>query len=1264
MLERANPNVDTFVEVSAPDQARILRRAPDQFLTGTGSGGPLVSTTPGASAAASPGGALLLAATDTQIVNQYTDNAIYNIPQEDGGPTLLHTVGWKLDAGFGGCVLSSVTVLLHWTSILFTKRPNVKLQIYRARRTAGVLQRQSGSSVVETLQVQTSFVPLLPQPAVVRYADIAGSLVGGFGDITFDLTNYRVQIDPLSGPPPGPGETGDLPEIYFSVTTDQQSAGTQVEWRADTTSSRTIAGVGNVREVTWTRSNPDDPASVWVENIGARTMTFRLKVRQFVATSQLVYAITLPALPDAASTGRIVFERGLPAGTSATAELSTAGTGGPWTAVQNGDLMSVVQLAYHLRLTMTSSADGFRSPLVKQLGIEFRNRTDLSAETIVEHMSQDVGVPFLPPSIGEGRVTIVRTGRRDYRDPGSELATAGPDTQIEADIYLASRHPQVTRDDWFQRDRAVVSGRQPSATSEVLSLLSLTKTLKRKIPALIESISSVHTVQATSPAPSSTQFRVSPNLQGASPTGNEYDAKGYYLRVRKSTVPELPVGSTWTITGNTNVDKLDFTGSDELPAAFVAGDEVEVHSAVFQQDTITWIDQDPAAVWLELLTLYLGVSIDRIGLADIGGRGGYPPTVVDRAPGDATTQAKLKVTRKVTEQVTGDALIDQLSFIMGGVTVEIAGQIVFRQIYPLRDAAGRITVTPDPVAAVFDARDYVGLDTPTGRESRITVLSCDYGVNEAGAGGTPVSTTNAIDVDALAAYETQDVEGLGFAKVPDDIARWIYNSSDAGRFLAEQVAAQVVFAGSTGLRVWSWSAVDAHPELTVGDSVVLVTDQYTDYDPGRRVAIRGNTAYPLVLLGTGEGGRRFRGFLQGLAAVPSTNVQAGPGTLPPAPPGATAGPSLEVAIKHFATTASIAHSEAGGTIALYIDGVGPSAVPASPFSVSRPASGSRPIAYTIRNTATSGEYVSETVVVLPVGADADTVSTDLSMVPSNLLAGSEDFTLTASNPTGTPVMTVVLRGTTGSTLGGSNLFDGVPFTVSPLDPTVRALRQAFSTTTQASIEGSAAVPGGVTTRIQRTVQNQVKTSFGPSLELTRTLFAATVSLAYTWTGTLELSIDGGSYSAAPASPLSVTRDSTEHTYAFRTTLDGQVVPAVAIIPPLGAGAAAPAFSTFGFLPQTMANYTGAGTTTIRASFAASNPPSGATYDLLIEEEINAASWVSYPDAGVISPYDFTSSFLLKSTGTHPKRWRLTVYCKDSVGNVVAQATGLWTYNTF
>ena len=136
------------------------------------------------------------------------------------------------------------------------------------------------------------------------------------------------------------------------------------------------------------------------------------------------------------------------------------------------------------------------------------------------------------------------------------------------------------------------------------------------------------------------------------------------------------------IGGNTGVDKLDFpsnadpTISKELPGTLAAGDEIEVHSGRYQQPAISWVNADPADVWDEILTVHIGVPDDRIGLADVGlnGRAGRPPKVTDRAPGDAATQAKLKVTLKLTGEEDADVLIDQLSFIMGGATIEIAGR--------------------------------------------------------------------------------------------------------------------------------------------------------------------------------------------------------------------------------------------------------------------------------------------------------------------------------------------------------------------------------------------------------------------------------------------------------------------------------------------------------------------------------------------------------------------------------------------------------------
>jgi hypothetical protein len=85
---------------------------------------------------------------------------------------------------------------------------------------------------------------------------------------------------------------------------------------------------------------------------------------------------------------------------------------------------------------------------------------------------------------------------------------------------------------------------------------------------------------------------------------------------------------------------------------------IEVHSGIFQTQAVSWSDYDPADVWYEVLTNLLAIPPERIGLGSLP-RGGRPPKVTDIAPGDATTQAKRKVTvRTLREEVEGDKVLD------------------------------------------------------------------------------------------------------------------------------------------------------------------------------------------------------------------------------------------------------------------------------------------------------------------------------------------------------------------------------------------------------------------------------------------------------------------------------------------------------------------------------------------------------------------------------------------------------------------------------
>ncbi|MDB4882887.1 MAG: hypothetical protein JWL95_1653 [Gemmatimonadetes bacterium] len=1289
-LERANPNVAQFVEISTPDQSRVLRKGVDDFLTTP----PMVSVTPGGSAVATPNGALTLASVADTLVSQFAEAGGFNIPQEELS-TYFNSVAWEIDPSFPGAILRTVRVRIKY--LHGTHRPDLKLYIYRGVQQAMVQTRQEGTSQVKSEMIQVAFAPLLPEALVVSHASLvaAGAIDGaGFATVTFDLTPYRLAVYPLSGPPPGPGESGQRHELYFSLQTLQPGAGNYVEWRYDTTSPRQIAGVGHVRELSWTRQFPDDPNYTWQPYEPDRALTFALDTEEYVPSSVAIHTLALDALPDPSSLGRIVFNQGTPAGTTATLELSTAGVGGPWAAVTNGDPVVLHQLTYHTRLTLTASADQRRAPIASAVGLEFRARVDVSPESIVEHMAQDVEVPFLAASVGEGKVTVVRTGRRDYRDVGTELAVAGADTQLEADIYLGSRHPGMVRADWFHQARALVSNRQPSQTTEVFSLLSIAKKLKRKIPEQIESINTTHTVVAASP----TQVQVTPALTGTSPSGNEYDGKKYYMRVQASTQLGIESGTTWQIEGSTDTDKLDFIG---LFGTLAAGDVVEVHSFTYALPDIVWIDADFADIWWELLTVYLGIPPDRIGLADVGSsaRAGLPPRVTDRAPGDVATQAKLKGTFKLNKQESGDALIDQVSFILGGATIEIAGQIVFRQIYPLTDAAGTITVPADPVAAIFDARDYAGLETPTGRERRISLLACQFGVDTTAVLPAPTANIVSVDVDAIATLGLQDVDGLGTASIPEDISRWVFNSADAGDLLALMLTKQVVTACSTGVRVWPWSTVDAHPELTVGDSVVLVTDQYTDYDPAKRRKLAGMKAYPLTLVAVSEGGRRFAGFLQGLAGVADVQNRGGFGTVfeqiatvplgmriertavvsgvitvrvyvadpsptntvpihitwtaegvdavapasitltPPAdaitpdlattayaeftitesttgaeqgrvsftaertgrlpitdgidvsPSGTLPGPSLEVVPTPGPTNYSIAYTPSSGVL-LSINGGLFRAAPASPIVFARPAAGATSAEYTFKLTQ-NGQTVTDAIIVPAI--DKDTVTPDLQVGPGTTTNTTVLFTPTATNPAAgaAPTITISPVGCSASSGGGAVVYaDGSTTTIAS-GTVVTVNRPAFATgaATQATVTFRASISGAGAESISRTILNQAKISFGPSLDVVATPGSSSYSIAYiAASGTVQLSINGGVYTTAPASPIVVTRPAAGATpldYTFRLIVDGQTVTdSVSILPvdAVGTGGATPDLVV---VPSAPTN------TTTTFTVTASNPFGGA-----------------------------------------------------------------------
>jgi hypothetical protein len=841
--ERANPATCYMVDVAVPDVGQVLRRAADQFLATP----PQVSESPAGSLVADPAGALTLSAT-TAALATFTHLDANTTHVDAAGLTDSHMrgLGWTVDPALGKTVLRSVSVKLHSDRGGLQR---VALMIYRRDVTANGI----------------AFTPLLDTPAV--WAPAPGDFVGGVGTAVFDVVDRKLVLGGAATDPATPLE------YYFVLSIPENGSDDLYWWTRDTTTSRTVTSVGTFKDRQWNRSTGGD----WVETAVTNAVpAATISVSQYVATGVGTYALDLGAVPNAESEGRIVFDRAVPAGTSATLELSTAGSGGPWTAVTDGDLVTTKQQTYHARVTLIATSDHHAAPEIAAFGVEFRTPVDVSAEATVTPIAQAIDVPFLAASIGEGSVSIIRTGARDYRDQASDLATTVPVSDLEIDVRLGSRNAIAPRASWMLLDRATVNNRTPSSGSESFNLLSILKLLKQKIPQRVETFNELLTVATSVSGSGETVVNMTtPIPDGANP--DAYLDQHYYIRVHDSAQPGVQTGFVSEIENGTGT-ALVF--EPELPNDFLAGDLLEIHSARYTQPVLSWKDADPADVWWEIITVHCAVPPERIGRGDMGsgGRSGLPPKVTDRAPGDADTQAKLLVTMQTKDPESAADLINQLSFIMGGATGDVGGQIVFRQIYPLRDATGLVVVAAEPIAATFDVRNTTNLSTPTGLEQRITQLAANYGADATAGIDLDNNSPTAVfvDGDAMAWLKAQPVDEMATSALPKEIARWCFNSADGGLFLATQLISQVVRAASTGLRTWSWTSTESQPRLVFGDRVTVITDQYTDYDPSRNVPVRGVWAFPLVLISVADGGTSFRGLMLGLSDA--VQIAGGAGT--------------------------------------------------------------------------------------------------------------------------------------------------------------------------------------------------------------------------------------------------------------------------------------------------------------------------------------------------------------------------------------------------
>jgi hypothetical protein len=327
-LRRANPYVEHYVEISAPDVGVVLRR-PDQFVTLMVPG----SMTPADSLVTGERG-LELAVTSATLASFTGTQSSYDLNSENA-QRRLKGMRWEVDSSFNRAVLRSFTAKITRQFVVpFAPPPlDFELQIFKWTRVPGGMRGPGGELTPFTKWIPA---PLLNPSAIVPAASIPW--VSNAASINFPLRNYGLAVD---GEPPrnvSPDQVGEPNNYYFSVRPINPPQATGLfSWKTDTGSSHDVAGVGAFERVFWNRESEDQE---WAETAYGDIPTCTIEIDTYPSPGQAVFAVDLARDPVPGAIGRVVLEGLFPRGTTTTLEISDSGPSGPWVPVKNGDLVT------------------------------------------------------------------------------------------------------------------------------------------------------------------------------------------------------------------------------------------------------------------------------------------------------------------------------------------------------------------------------------------------------------------------------------------------------------------------------------------------------------------------------------------------------------------------------------------------------------------------------------------------------------------------------------------------------------------------------------------------------------------------------------------------------------------------------------------------------------------------------------------------------------------------------------------------------------
>lgn len=614
-----------------------------------------------------------------------------------------------------------------------------------------------------------------------------------------------------------------------------------------------------------------------------------LKVETFSASGNAVSIVDLGAVP----TTDVEFKADYTQPFSTTVTFSLRGSNisaaGAWTvigAITDGTILTGANRFrwYELTTTLTAAAGAtkFATPAVQAAYFLARVRYGTTRYDSALDTTATLDPVTGDSEIAEFKLPLLKL-TRDARDLATLIGSAYAPANLEARVYAVNR---ISGDRLYLNSFRLES-HTGSDLDEQFTFLSGMDRLKVLVPLEVESYvflptPGVHTVSAVAVTGSDVQITVAgaPAFPTTSP--NEYGFTGiqgylaYYQTMSSVGLSGqwVPIISTRAASANSFWVTPASTNASDYPAV---GDLIQVHSNQFKRYDKGYGGQDYAAIYADVIQNQAKVPARLIGRL---------PATTGRVAPTGTVQAIIAAKGRTAIDV-----LKEIALHCGGAVTWDRGQIHFVSLY---DGISS-------VAASWDERHYVTLETPIGADRRMPRINCGYNYNP---------TTQAFqgfirytDMDAF--YGSGLPNLFDVTELTDTLAAW--GDQAEATFLTTMLGN----AWSTGVRLWKVATVLSYPWLMLGDAVAISTDQYVDHassfsgdgitDTGSPVAGRVRAVGRIV--GKNLWGNEFVVAIFGLPAVVST-VQG---------IGAAGGPYEPIAIpSDFVATANVQGDPATG----------------------------------------------------------------------------------------------------------------------------------------------------------------------------------------------------------------------------------------------------------------------------------------------------------------------------------------------------------------